>query len=121
MSRILIIDDSNVYRLLLKSELENAGYEVHDAPDAKTGLEITRKYFINLVITDMFMPEIDGIQTIVLFKQEFPQLKIAGITEVCSDGKNKYLANLAKDHGAIEVFNKAYDIKHIISLISRIV
>ena len=64
MSRILVIDDDVPLRLVLRSILERAGHTVLDAPDGRTGLALWRREPTDVVVTDIFMPEQDGIEVI---------------------------------------------------------
>jgi len=64
MSRILVIDDELPLRLVLRSILERAGHTVLDAPDGRTGLALWRREPTDVVVTDIFMPEKDGIEVI---------------------------------------------------------
>ncbi|OGV18936.1 MAG: hypothetical protein A2X47_04430 [Lentisphaerae bacterium GWF2_38_69] len=106
MSRILLVDDDDNFRKIVKIKLEQSGYEVLEAQNTPSALDITGKHFINLVITDLYMPEIDGIQSIILFKKQFPGLRIIAMTGACSEGRTDCLLNLAMEKGAIDSFKK---------------
>jgi len=60
--RILFVDDEELLRDTLKDMLMIMGYDVELAKDAKEALEIARKEYFPLIITDLMMPEIDGTQ-----------------------------------------------------------
>ena len=64
MATILIIDDSASMIAFLRQTLEGAGYVVTAASDGKAGLARMRAQAFDLVITDLYMPEVDGIETI---------------------------------------------------------
>jgi CheY-like chemotaxis protein len=76
MARILIIDDEYAMRTVLRQTLERAGYEVADAPNGDAGLTRLREWPADLVLTDLFMPEKEGIETIREVRREFPGVKI---------------------------------------------
>ncbi len=76
MKRILVIEDDPDHRTLLEIVLENAGYEIIEAPDGETGLRLFRQEPCDLVITDIFMPGIMGEEVILKLKQISPQVKI---------------------------------------------
>ena len=80
MSRILIIEDDEHVRGMLRKMLERIGYDVFDAPDGKEGLDFYRNTPVDLVITDILMPEKEGIQTIMELRREFPDVKIIAIS-----------------------------------------
>jgi two-component system chemotaxis response regulator CheY len=80
MKRILVIDDDVQMRQLLRQILERAGYQVADAPDGETGIEIYRQEPTDLVITDLIMPRKDGMETIIELKRDYPAAKIIAIS-----------------------------------------
>ena len=70
MRRVLVIDDDLQIRQMVRQMLERSGYEVDDAPDGQVGIDIFRKKPADLVITDIIMPEKEGIGTILELKRE---------------------------------------------------
>ena len=80
MKNILIIEDDDQIRALLRQILEREGYEVNDVPDGKKGIELYRQQPADLVITDLVMPEKEGIETIIELKSDYPQVKIIAIS-----------------------------------------
>lgn len=67
MARILIIDDDDIIRRMLRLMLTKAGFDVLDAGDGKEGIELFRENDVDLVITDLIMPEKEGIEMISPF------------------------------------------------------
>ena len=61
MARILVVDDDDNLRTVLRTALENAGHEVTDANDGRAALRQLETVAVDCVITDMHMPEIDGL------------------------------------------------------------
>jgi CheY-like chemotaxis protein len=80
MARILVIDDEDDSRALVSQALESDGHEVIPATDGAQGLALQRKRPADLVITDIFMPEPDGIETIHQLKKDFPRLKVIAMS-----------------------------------------
>jgi CheY-like chemotaxis protein len=80
MKRILVIDDDTSQRELLKMALEKAGYEVMEAPNGQAGLQLFRQQPCDLVITDIFMPKEDGIETILHLKTLSSTVKIIAVS-----------------------------------------
>jgi len=80
MTRILVIDDEDMVRLTLRRILEKEGYEVEEAENGVEGLALQRASPCDLLITDLIMPEKDGIETIIDFIKEFPETKIIAIS-----------------------------------------
>ena len=69
MATILLIDDDGLFRALVASTLEKAGHYVLQAKNGRDGLSLYHKFSPDLVLTDIFMPEMDGIElTIALLK-----------------------------------------------------
>jgi len=115
MTKILLIDDDNAYRTIVKKWLERAGYEITEAIDGMTGLKLYGQNKYDLVITDLFMPGIDGVQVIKRLKAEFISPKIIAMTGVSSEGRTEYLLKLATDCGACAVYKKTTHINYLLS------
>ena len=80
MIHILVIDDESQIRSLLKNVLEREGYTVSEAADGAEGcLEFKRKH-PDLVITDLTMPEMNGMETITALVAEKPDVRIIAIS-----------------------------------------
>ncbi|NOQ37002.1 MAG: response regulator [Methylococcaceae bacterium] len=71
MTKILIVEDSKTQGLLLKSTLEDAGFEVVCAEDGRSGLEFARRHTPDLIITDIRMPDINGYELAWEIKNDF--------------------------------------------------
>ena len=77
---ILVADDDADMRGWLRDALETDGYDVVEAANGKMAVELLRRERVDLVITDLAMPEQEGIETIRLLKEEYPKLKIIAIS-----------------------------------------
>lgn len=80
MTRVLIIEDDNEVREYLESLMERSGYETATAVNGKEGVDLFRTTPVDLVITDIIMPEKDGIETIMDMKRANPALKVIAIS-----------------------------------------
>ena len=80
MAKLLIIDDEEDIRIVLRQILERAGYEVDVAADASEGMDLLRASGADLVITDIIMPGKDGVQTVYDIRMEFPNTRIIVIS-----------------------------------------
>ena len=109
MSRLLIADDNVDLRESLKLVLESVGYEVSLAPDGTRALEQQRRAPADVLITDIFMPDRDGLETITAFRREFPATRIVAMSGggVRVDGA-LYLET-AEVAGADAVLRKPFD------------
>ena len=80
MARILVIDDEDALRALIRLVLERAGHEVFDAANGLIGREVLVSNEIDVVITDILMPEMDGIETIRDIRKSNKNTKIIAIS-----------------------------------------
>lgn len=82
MTRILVIEDDDRARDLYREMLDRAGYDVVVASDGEAGLAAFRKEPTDVVMTDLFMPKKDGVETIRGLRHECPGVKVLAITGV---------------------------------------
>jgi two-component system response regulator (stage 0 sporulation protein F) len=80
MARILLVDDEDLVRNMLRVMLEGAGYEVEEACDGVDALHKYRVHPSDLVLIDLIMPKKDGLTLASELWREFPQAKIVGMT-----------------------------------------
>ncbi len=118
MARILVIDDEELVRVSLRKILETAGHDVVEAPDGQEGLERYRENPTDVVITDIIMPHIEGLETIQTLKQEYPDVKIIAISGGGAIDKNTLLTWAAKI-GAQLVVAKPFKSKEIVDAVRR--
>ena len=76
MKKILVADDEMAIRLLYSEELKEEGYEVYTAANGREALEIIEKVALDLVILDIKMPEMDGIEALRQIKEKKPGLPV---------------------------------------------
>ena len=126
MPRILIIDDDDLIRQMVRDVLERDGYVVEDASDGKQGLRAFMENPADLVITDLVMPEKEGIEIIIELRRDFPELKIIAISgggfrshyAVTSGAENALAA--AKVFGASHTLFKPFEIQHLLDLVEEL-
>jgi CheY-like chemotaxis protein len=119
MARILVIDDDSDVRTLMVYELRVAGHEVRGASDGAKGLTLQRESPADVVVTDIYMPEKEGIETIRDLKQEFPRVKIIAIS---GGGRNLSarafsghdLRVVAGELGVIAVLQKPFETRELL-------
>ncbi|TDI85052.1 MAG: response regulator [Caldithrix sp.] len=80
MAKILIIEDVEEARNSIRRTLEMDGYDVITAPDGKKGLDLIQENIPDLVITDIFMPEMEGLETIRRIIKSKPNLPVIVMT-----------------------------------------
>ncbi len=107
MARILIIDDDVHMRSMLRLMLESSDYEVVEAADGDEGLKLHKKKPADLIVTDIFMPEKDGLELIKEIGRQFLETKVIALSGGGSLVPENYL-HLAKDLGAECTFKKPF-------------
>ncbi len=117
--RILVIDDDEQMRILLRQVMEWAGYEVIEAGDGREGMLKQRKQRADLVITDLIMPEQEGLETITSLRREYPELKIIAISGGGRIGPDAYLP-AAQELGADRVFSKPFDVRQLAATVKEL-
>lgn len=105
MTKILIIDDESEIRSMLSQLLEREGFEVMGAPNGKEGMRLYRESPADLIITDIIMPEKEGLEIIRDLKKDYPDVKIIAISGGSKIGLGDYLP-IAEKFGAIKTFQK---------------
>ncbi len=116
MARILVIDDEKPIREMLTDILEEEGHEVTCAKDGIEGIAQYRETLHDLIITDVFMPEKSGLETILDLKDEFPQIKIIAMTGWDAKDDLDVLA-MTEDWGADGVLSKPFKAQEVTSKI----
>lgn len=119
MPNILIIDDDNQFRTMLRKMVERNGYEVIEASDGKEGIKLYRKNPTDLIITDLIMPDKDGIETIQELRKDFPDVKIIAISGGGRLGPHDYL-HLAKMLGAQRTLTKPIELPELLRNIKEL-
>ncbi|OLC46100.1 MAG: hypothetical protein AUI55_03645 [Gemmatimonadetes bacterium 13_1_40CM_2_70_7] len=87
MARIIVIDDDESVRKAIRRVLEPLGHEVREAEDGAAGLALLADKDADLVITDIFMPGQDGIETVRRIRKEFPGVKMLVMSGGDSTGR----------------------------------
>ena len=101
----MIIDDEPAVRKTLRTYLERAGYQVAEAGDGRTGLRLHASAPADVIITDIFMPDFDGIETIRELRRVAPRVKVIVVSGGDSTGTLNMLED-AKLLGADRAFHK---------------
>lgn len=120
MRKILIIDDEPYILLMLKKMLEKAGYEVDLASNGQQGMQIFEKDKVDLVITDIIMPDKEGLEIILEMKKQRPDLKIIAISGGGRISPESYL-ECAAHFGATKVFQKPFKQKELVSAVNELI
>lgn len=78
--RVLIVDDHDDLRSMLCRALEERGHEVHGAQDGAVALKLLDRHSVDVVVTDLVMPEKEGIETIMSVRKQHPHIRILAIS-----------------------------------------
>lgn len=119
MAGILIVEDDNDLREMLKSSLARRKYTILEACNGKEALSRFKASIVDLVLTDIIMPDEDGLKVIMRFRELKPAIKIIAISGGGKAGPGNYL-NMARALGADEVFSKPFSINSLLSKIDEI-
>jgi len=114
MATILIIDDEEPIRALLRFALEAAGYEVTEAANGRQGLDLYRQRPTDLVITDMLMPELNGLDLLLDLTREFLDAKVIAISGA---GEEQNVLDVAKLLGARQTFQKPFSVPQLLDAV----
>ena len=120
MARILIVDDDVDVLDMLGQTLEREGYEVVSAANGKEGVRLYREDPVDLVITDIIMPEKEGIETIMELKRAFPDVKIIAISGGGRVDPEGYLS-MAKQLGARYTFSKPVEREDLLKAVRELI
>ncbi len=110
---ILVVDDDDTIRHILRKMLESAGYEVREAPNGRVAIEELRRRPARLMITDIFMPEQEGIETIRIARKTYPDLGIIAI----SGAAGEHYLKMAKLLGATASLLKPFHLKDVLETV----
>jgi DNA-binding NtrC family response regulator len=116
MALILIIDDDRDTRDVIKTTLEGAGHEVILASDGREGVKLYRDRRADLVITDLFMPNQEGIETIKQMQMEFPDSAIIAMSGRPTSGT---MLSVAKRLGATAALQKPFLPEELLKLVEQ--
>jgi len=115
--RILVIDDEVDIRILLKEYLADEGYVVEVAQDGREGLEKARLFRPHLVVTDIFMPQVDGIEVILALTKSHAGLPIIATSQGGAVCRHRFLEE-ARQFGAIAILEKPFSLSALLEKIS---
>ena len=119
MPSILLIDDDQTLRRALRLSLEKIGHVVAEAGDGHEGLVAFKVKPFDLVITDLIMPEMEGVETIRIMRKLRPSLPIFAITGGGRGSPENYLS-IAQRFGATQLFQKPFEFSVLCSAVTTV-
>jgi DNA-binding response OmpR family regulator len=118
--KILVIDDDGMVRRMVSRILRSEGHEVVIAEDGKRGMTMFRKERPQLVVTDIVMPEQEGIETILAMRRDSPGVKIIAISGGGTIGDLDVL-KMAQILGADDVIAKPFRAHDLLSRVRALI
>ena len=119
LPRILVIEDDDILRSLMRKMLTRAGYEVVEAGDGRRATELYKERAIDLVVTDLFMPETEGMEVIRDLRHADPTAKIIAISGGSSFDSIDYL-EMARLIGAARTLNKPFGASELLETVRQL-
>jgi DNA-binding response OmpR family regulator len=119
MPGILLVEDDNDLREMLKDTLSRKNFTVLEAKNGRDAIMHFKPAVIDLVVTDLIMPEEDGLKVIMRLREMKPGLKIIAISGGGKAGPGSYL-NLARALGADAIYSKPFSINDLITKIEEL-
>ena len=119
MARILIIDDDKMVLNMLRQVLEGAQHTVVEASNGEVAMRLWREHPADLIITDILMPEKDGLEVIRELRRECPTVKVIAL----SGGSRKIhfdALDVAKRFGALSTLEKPFELKELLASVDTV-
>lgn len=119
MSRILVIDDDQQIRELIREILERASHTVFEADNGVAGLQRMSEETVDVVVTDIIMPDKDGLETITELRKSYPEVRIIAISGGGRRVNRDYLPT-AQAFGADRVLYKPFRPQDVMDAIDEV-
>lgn len=114
---ILIIDDEEPLRFVLRKALEHADFVVREASDGREGIEEYQRDPTDMVILDLLLPDIDGVDVMLELSWDYPDVKILAITG--GSGPLDF-SDVAEKIGAIRTLKKPFDLDELVQTVEDV-
>lgn len=120
MALILVIDDEFAVRAFIRQVLEGAGHQVLEAEDGLVAVRLLRQHAPSLIITDILMPEKDGVEVIMELRESHPHL---GIIAISGGGRGLdagFNLRVAEDFGAHRTLAKPFGKRELLDAVTAL-
>jgi CheY-like chemotaxis protein len=117
--RVLVVDDNRDMLETMQLLLAHAGHEAEVSDNAGRALEIQRERPADVLITDIFMPGTDGLETILEFRARWPDLRIVAMSGGGMVARRDYL-EVAREAGADAMLRKPFEPQRLIETVERL-
>ena len=115
MAQILIIDDDYDVRRAVRKVLEREGHDVIEALNGEEGAKLYGKFPVDLVITDILMPEKDGVEVLLELRSDHPDIKAIVIS-----GEGQEFLPAAEEFGALRTLSKPFKPSKLIQVVREV-
>lgn len=119
MPGVLIVEDDNELREMLKMMLLRRNFTVLEAENGKAAITHFKPLLTDIVVTDLIMPEEDGLKVLIKLRELKPSIKIIAISGGGKVGPGSYL-NLAKALGADAIYSKPFSLNDLVAKIEQL-
>ena len=120
MADILVIDDDDLSRTYLVALLRHAGHRVQGACSGLECLEQVTGNRIDLIITDIFMPAMDGLELLSVLTKRYPANRVIAMTGGSLAMNQKLALQAATKFGAMALLRKPFDVNEVISTVATV-
>lgn len=120
MARILVIDDNSDIHYMLGEFLTDDGHTADFAEDGKVGLARASENHYDLIITDILMPKMDGIEVITEIRKSVPDINIIAMTGGSAKIDKNLLVGITRAMGVNAIIKKPLDMIELLSTINRL-
>lgn len=115
-ARILIVDDDNACRHALRRDLRAHGYDVLTARHGLEALDLLCVYDVGVVVSDLAMPRMDGLELLLRLAHEYPALPVIAMTGASTPVLRLYSA---AERGAFETLCKPFGVEDLLEALER--
>jgi DNA-binding response OmpR family regulator len=119
VAKVLIIDDDAAMRRMMSRVLADAGHKVLEAADGRDGVRQFRSETPEIIVTDIVMPEQEGIQTIREIREAGSHVAIIAISGGGGGGDGALYLTIAEELGADAVLQKPFRLAELVAVIDR--
>jgi CheY-like chemotaxis protein len=120
MSRVLVVEDHAPMRAVMVAVLESMGHQVFQAGDGREALRVQAETNAELMLTDLFMPEMEGLETIRQMRSRYPNVLIMAVSGGSSRGDAGDYLEMAKKFGAASALRKPFTIKEMTDAVTAL-
>jgi DNA-binding NtrC family response regulator len=116
--RVLLIEDEPMVRKIVRKMLQRAGHDVVDAENGRAGFELLERTAVDLIVTDIIMPEVEGIEVLTTVRRRHPSIAVIAMSGGGRMGNIDFL-DVAKKLGAAATLQKPFTCGSLLEAIDR--